>query len=218
MVGQMRTWIPRFELLERLTRLSAGSSFKLDGKLRTLFGAASIIVGMSVSLSSALADVEEVPSQDPIAPDYTQHALPRELVIHLSVDNYGDLTGNDLAAYYSLLNNTFHGAALGEYKADATTNLADKYRQTKTMESFGSVFIPDAVWTLDENIGTYLSNISGGFGSSFGERHDISDSWSIPKLLITYNQDIVQDALHLSSSQFQVASCLETISLDYCNE
>ena len=82
MVGQMRTLIPRFGLLELLAHLSAGSCFELSGKVRTLFGAASIIVAMSVSLSSALADIEEATSQDPVAPDYTQHALPRESMIH----------------------------------------------------------------------------------------------------------------------------------------
>ena len=49
MVGQMRTSIPRFGLLELLAHLSAGSCFELSGKVRTLFGAASIIAGMSVS-------------------------------------------------------------------------------------------------------------------------------------------------------------------------
>ena len=93
MVGQMRTWIPRFGLLELLAHLSAGSCFELNGKVRTLFGAASIIVGMSVSLSSALADIEEATSQDPLAPDYTQHALPRESMIHFLMDNYDGLTG-----------------------------------------------------------------------------------------------------------------------------
>ena len=67
---------------------------------------------------------------------------------------------------------------------------------------------------LDENIGTYLSNISSGFGSSFGDSHDINESWLMPRLVTIYSQDIGQDILH---SQFQVASCLETSSLDYCN-
>ena len=172
MVGQMRTLIPRFDLLELLAHLSAGSCFELNGKVRTLFGAASIIVAMSVSLSSALADIEEATSQDPVAPDYTQHALPRESMIHF-LDNYDGLTGNAPATYYSISNNTY-----GQYKADTTTSLVDKYPQTNTMEGFGNVFIPDAVWTLDENTETYLSNISGGLGASFGDRHDIAYSWS----------------------------------------
>ena len=144
-MGQMRTWIPRFDLLELLAHLSAGSYFELNGKVRTLFGAASIIVGMSVSLSSALADIEEATSQDPAAPDYTQHALPRELMIHFP-DNYDDLTGGAPTAYYSILNDTYYGVGPGQYTADTTTSLGDKYRQTNTMDSAGNVFIPDAVW------------------------------------------------------------------------
>ena len=213
MVGQMRTLIPQFDLLELLAHLSAGSCFELNGKVRTLFGAASIIVAMSVSLSSALADIEEATSQDPVAPDYTQHALPRESMIHFLMDNYDGLTGNAPATYYSISNNTY-----GQYKADTTTSLVDKYPQTNTMEGFGNVFIPDAVWTLDENTETYLSNISGGLGASFGDRHVIDDSWFVSTILTTYNQDIVQATLHLSSSQFQVESCMETSSLDYCKE
>ena len=92
MVGQMRTLIPRFDLLELLAHLSAGSCFELNGKVRTLFGAASIIVAMSVSLSSALADIEEATSQDPVAPDYTQQALSHESKIHF-LDDYDGLTG-----------------------------------------------------------------------------------------------------------------------------
>ena len=214
MVGQMRTWIPQFDLLELLAHLSAGSCFELNGRVRTLFGAASIIVGMSVSLSSALADIEEATSQDPLAPDYTQHALPRESMIHFP-DNYDDLTGDAPTAYYSILNDTYYGVGLGQYKVDTTTNLADRYPQTNTMEGFGNVTIPDAVWTLDENIGTYLSNISGGFGSSFDGRHDINESWLVSGLFTIYSHGIGQDILH---SQIQVASCLETSSLDYCNQ
>ena len=215
MVGQMRTWIPRFGLLELLAHLSAGSCFELSGKVRTLFGAASIIAGMSVS--SALADIEEATSQDSVAPDYTQHALPRESMIHFLMDSYDGLTGGVPAAYYSISNNTYYDVGPGQYKADTTTSLGDRYPQTNTMEGFGNVSIPDAVWTLDENIGTYLSNISGGFGSSIDGRRDIPYSWSYFRFLTIYNQDIAQDTLHLSSSQFQVASCMETISLDYCD-
>ena len=214
----MRTWIRRLDL-ELLARLSVGrSSFRLDGKSRTLFGATSIIVGMSFSLSSALANVEEAPSQDPIASDYTHHALPAESIKRLVIDNYGGLTGSDLAAHYSLLNNTSYGPALEEYKADASTNLADNYRQTNTMESFGSVYIPDAVWTLDGSTGTYLYNVSNWVGSQLDARYDITDSWSSIALWTAYNPNISSDQFNISSSKFQISGCPETNSLDNCEE
>jgi hypothetical protein len=138
-------------------------------------------------LSSALADIEETTSQDPVAPDYTQHALPRESTIHFLVDNYDGLKGDGATAYYG--------------------------------ESVGSVFIPDAVWNIDGSISTvtYLYNISDWPSLSLSNHYDTSRSWSLFSLSTTGNQDIVPDSLNLSSSQFQVASCLETISLGYCN-
>ena len=44
----------------------------------------------------------------------------------------------------------------------------------------------------------------------------LMNSWSVSTILTTYNQDIVQATLSLSSSQFQVVSCLETSSFEYC--
>ena len=159
-------------MLELLPHHSAGSFFELNRKVRTLFGVAGIIVGISISLSSALAEIEEATSQDAAVPDYYQPALPLQTaMIHFLVNNADALTEENLAEYYALLHNSYFSPDYGQYNADMTTRRDDNSGQKKNMDSFGGVFIPETVWTLDVSTGVHLDNIYGEFGSVLSGRH-----------------------------------------------
>jgi hypothetical protein len=222
MIGQTDTCIPRSGVLGARLRSSVGSISKLIAKA----GLASIVLGISVSLSSAFADINEATSKDDVtAPNYIREVLPRELVVHFLSVNYDDLTEENLTWYYRFLNNDFYDPQSGPKYSKAATSHGDKVGQRKDIDGFDDVFAPEAVWSLDVSTGAHLEHNSGEVGSELdialsGYRmatrlraREIFDPWT------NDNPDGDSDIPLVSPSQLQVASCngfAERPTLDRC--
>jgi len=203
MISQMHTWIPRPNLFEMLPRLSAGLFFERTGSVRTSFRVIVFIACVSVSLSSALAEIEEATGQDAVVPDDILTAPPWESIRLLSVNNYGAFTGDD-----------------------AIDSHVDKFSQTKNLNSLSDLFAPDAVWSLDVSTGAHLDHESSGFGSELDmappDDRKINGWWTKESVgfWTGMSADIASDELLSSAQQLQVASCggnVEHRDLDYCS-
>ena len=108
MIGQTHACIQRSDLLEALPRHCGGSS--LIRNARRIFGATFIVLGVSASLSPALAAInEERSNTDAGAFEYIHDTFQKKLVIHFLVDDYDGLTEDNLAAEYKFLENDFYG-------------------------------------------------------------------------------------------------------------
>jgi hypothetical protein len=226
MVGQTHTSIPlripRRRLLGLLRRLSAASPLKLTCYAPT-FRVVGIVVGIAVSSSSTLAEVEEAGSQDGIS-DYS---APGSTLIDQSLANNYDNIIVRFGGYYSVFSTGYSENEFMKFDTNSksTSTNPDKPGSPEKLDSFGGAFIPEAVWSLDVSSGAHLEDISSEFGSEFdttlGGDHKylwmeaIFGSWT------TNNADKYSETLPLLSSQLQVASCggnaSERIDLDYCN-
>jgi len=205
MVGQTRIRIRRPALLRLLRRLSTSSPFELMCGTRTFFRVIGVAVGIGVSSSSTLAEVEEAVSQDGSKSDYSDSALSHNLIVNLLVNNIEN--------------------QLDEYSTKP--NILNSGTDLILHNSFGDVFIPAAVWGLDVSAGAHLDRGSSEIGSesdaALGGRQKNADFWTavVPNLLIDNNTDMTSDVSQFLPLSLQVASCggnaVEHGDLDYCN-
>lgn len=224
MIGQMHACIPRSDLLEALPRHGVGSS--LIRKLRRIFGATFIVLGVSVSVLPALAEINEDPSNTGTGVSaYIHDILPQKLAIHFLVDDYDGLTESNLADEYKFLENDFYGLDSGQKYSGATTSGHSKLGRGKDIGGFGELFAPETVWSLDVSTGAHLEHNRGEFGSGL----DIAPvsyraairPWSMEVFdpWVSENSGGGSDGLLVSPPQFQVASCsgaAERRDLDRC--
>jgi hypothetical protein len=220
-VGQTHIRIPRLNLFELLRRRRAGSPLESICELRALFCIVGIVVGLSGSPSSTLAEAEEATSQDGFASDYAQSALSQDSIVNFLGNSYDSIT-NQFDNKRSPFNYTYNEGGFHEYKATTTTG-SDHFRSSPNLDG---VFIPDAVWSLDVSTGVHLDHLSSDFGSDLGMA--LGSGWRTPDvwtravlgLWADNNTEGHSDAILLSPIQFQVASCggasAEHPDLDRC--
>lgn len=214
MVGESNPRIQRLGLLNPPWRLGTGSLFELIGDVRTTFRAVGIAVGISVRLSSASAEIEEVSDQGYIS-NYSESAFTHNFVVNLVVNNDRSITvepGN-------FMDNLLYGD--GRFTS-STTAQRDKSGPSTNQDNFGEALIPEAIWSLDVSTGVHLDRVFGEFGSQIIGYQDLSDWWT--NVIIGSGKDkngnIIFDSPALPP-QFQVASChdkaIERSNPEYCN-
>jgi hypothetical protein len=214
MATQTNTRIPRLGSLGLLPRVGASSLFESIGEVRPFFRAVSIVIGISASSPSALADVEEAGSQDESVSDYSQPALPRNMIINLLADSL-----NDVSSHFDKENNHFHllynDKIFLEYNDDDRNVTVNQYRlaPAPNLDYVNDVSIPETVWSLDVSTGAHLDHVSDDFGSEWGitlGKHRPRPDWWPKEILGLWTDesaDKASGALLLSPPQFQVASC-----------
>ena len=205
MVGQGHTAIPRLGILRLPRRRSLGSPFELTGEVSALIRAVGIAIGMSVSLSSASAEIEEVSGQDGPVSDYSRSPLLPDLSINFSENGYVSIPVKSGQGYLA------HGTVY--------SGTGNKQYGTDTIS------IPEVVWSLDVSTGVHLDHVSGELKSQLdtmlGGR--TTEPWvrGIPDFWAEKNPDRSSNHPLLSPVQFQVASCggnsAEGRDLDYCS-
>jgi hypothetical protein len=178
--------------------------------MRTVFRAAGVAAGISISFSSASAEVEEISGQDGSISNYSRSSL-------------GDLGGNFLInndhmaveqseKLFILYNSLYSNDRLD---TNATVR-TDKPDQPASLDNFGEVFIPSYVWSLDT---IHLDPVSGEFGLEVADQQNINNWWAreIIGLLI----DNITDTNSEIPSQFQMISCgdngVENNYTEYCS-
>ena len=224
MVGQTHIMIPRPGFLVLLRHLSGGAPFELMWETRAFFCVVGILVGITVSSSSTLAKVEEAVSQDGLKSDHSDSELPDDLIVNFSTNN------SDNDENYSIINRFNDGIEFTQYNTDnkrSTTSRYDKSGLSKNLDSFGKVFIPEAVWSSEVSTGVDLDRISGQFGTEFdtvfsgGQKNAGLWTKAVPSLWPDNNGDRPSDVLQLSPLQIQVASCggdaAEHSNLEFCH-
>ena len=229
MVGQTHIMIPRPRFLVLLRHLSGGAPFELMCETRAFFCVVGIVVGITVSSSSTLAKVEEAVSEDGLKSDHSDYDLTDGLIVHFLTNN------SDSDEDYSIGNRFNDRIEFRQYNTDngnSTTGRHDTGRHdkpdlSKNLDSFGKVFIPEAVWSSDVSTGVDLDRISGQFGTEFdtvfsgGQKNAGLWTKAVPSLWPDNNGDRPSDVLWLSPLQIQVASCggdaAEHSNLEFCH-
>lgn len=136
---QMHIRIPRLGLFELPRRLSAGSPLQPICELRAFLCIAGIIIGVSGNSSSALAEVEEVSSQDGYASGYSQSTVMGDLTVNL-VGNYDNITAG-VDSSYSVFNNPYDDDEFQQYNT-GNTNTTAGHRGILLKPSDAIVFSP----------------------------------------------------------------------------
>ena len=218
MVGQTHIRVPRLNLFELLRRRRA---IEPTCDMRALFCLVGIVIGISGSLSSALAAVEEATSQDGSASDYAQSALSQDSIVNFWGDSYDSIT-RKFDNNHSPFNVTYNEDKFGHYGTNTTIG-RDRFGSSANLDG---VFIPDAVWSLDVSTGVHLDHISNdsgfGFGIAVGSDPTTPDVWTraVLGLWADNNTQGRSDVVLLSPPQLQVASCggtsAEHPDLDRC--
>jgi hypothetical protein len=229
MVGQAHIRIPRPGLLGLLRHLNAGSPFELMCEARTFFRLGGIVVGLAIgsSSTSTLAEVEEAARQDEFISDYSGSAPTYNVIVNSIVNNYYNIT-NQVDEYPTPANIFNNGTEFIQYNTEnASAGRGNNSDLSKNVNSFGDVFVPEAVWSLDVSTGVHLDHLSGEFGSEFGTtlggRIKNADFWTraIPSLWTDKNAGITSDVPPFLPLQLQVASCggnsAEHSDLDLCS-
>ena len=184
MVGQAHIRISRPGLLGLLWHLNAGSPFELMCETRTFFRVVGIVVGIAIgsSSTSTLAEVEEAASHDEFKSDYSGYSPTYNVIVNSIVNNYYNVTNqfDEYPAHVSVFNNS---TEFIQYNAEKVSTGRDGNSYlSKNLNSFGDVFVPEAVWSLDVSTGVHLDHLSGEFGSEFdtalGGRIKNADFWT----------------------------------------
>jgi hypothetical protein len=209
--------------LALLPRLSTGSLFELIGEAHTFFRAVGFAVGISVSLSSASAEIEEAFGQEGHMANYTDDNLTHDLITNFLVNNYDSPTDQQVAneLFYDLLYNGTTSRHAPTDDTNTTTHWDGSGRSTD-LDNFAGASIPEAIWSLDVS----FDRVSGGFGSDsgmvLGGLLKSPDLWT--KEFTGLWTDTTADRTYpvlLSLSQFQVASCgggsSERKDMEHCN-
>jgi hypothetical protein len=190
--GQIRAGVSQLRVLERLPHLSSNSRAELIGKMRAFFGIVGVFVGVYAYSTSAMAEGEEVSSQDESAYGYEIPIILRGLInntIEMEDDNSSDLSNTD---YYHINNVHIPDTV---WSLDVSTGV----HLDRISGGSGSA--------------TY---------AVFGGRLERTDFWSRAILgLWNHNITSPGPNLLITPTLFQVASCggssAEHSNLDYCD-
>jgi hypothetical protein len=218
MVGRRHTGIPRLGLLRPPGPLGARSLFELIGKLRTFFRAAGVAAGLSASLSSPNAEIEEVSGQDRSISHYSGSASTDNLIINFEANNYIIFArqSDKLYSPYSALHS-------GDEFDISTARHRDKSSgQPTKLDNFGEIVIPATTWSLDISTNQF-DGVSDEFGSEIGIKQN-TKIWRTRELIGLWtdnNADVLLDTLQGLLQQFIAPSCdgrsPENIDLADCN-
>lgn len=219
------TEVPR--LVPRRSIPSSGKNSRSEGvgKVRALLGLVSLLTGIYVYSSSAVAEVEEDTDQGENKSSFVSATLSHALTIDFLINNYDNITIEDVAKYLLILNDP--SSAAGSVHPESGTFPGSHYKFVYPAGSneADSPLIPTAVWSLDTSTGVHLDHMSPGLGSEtytvFAGRRQSPFFWSKGHPgLWTDNPDGGDPQLLITPQNFQVANCggnsAEHSNLDYC--
>ena len=221
----MRARISRLMSLEPVPQCRVGSRFEpLGNKARGFFGIVGLFIGIYAHSPCALAAVEEDASQDQSEYDYRIPTLSRELMTNLLINNYDNITNEDIDKYLSILDGSGSESQAARHSTDTYVGSHYKFIYSTNPNGSGDSLIPEAVWSFDVSTGTHLDRIPGELGSDinavFGNRIESIKLWTEENLNLWNDTDIYVVPL-VTSLHFQVANCggnsAEHSNLDYCN-
>ena len=211
-------------LPELLPHPGEGALFQLLCKPRVYLWITGIIVGMCVTLPSALAEIEAAPNQDETAGEYIQSIVRHRSVIRLVISGFNefadDITGE---YYYPALNNTNQDGE--STQSNANTATSSDYRFGPT-DRFGDALAPESVWSLDVSTGIHVDQLSKESAPQLeaviGGRQTGIGLWTrdIAGYFLDDDNNVSLKIFLSSALQLQVASCgnfAEYRNLDYCD-
>jgi hypothetical protein len=228
----MRMWTCSLKVRPRMSQESlprSGESSRPErlDKRRAFLGLVSLLIGIYVYSSSAVANVEENADQDESNNNFLPPTLSQELTTDFLINNYDDITGEDVAKYLSSIDDYSNFAKSGHHELGVPAGSHHKSAYPTGPNDSDAALIPAAVWSLDSSTGIHLDHMSPALGSEMNTGRSYQSKshshWSKKDLDPWSNDpDGANRDLVTTPQVFQVANCgdvsAEHSNLDFCSD
>jgi hypothetical protein len=228
----MRMWACSHNVRPLISQESlptSGESSRPEGldKRRAFLGLASLLIGIHLYSSCALANVEENADQDESNNTFLLSTLSRQLTTNFLINNYDNITADDVAKYLLNIDDYSNAAKSRDHEPGVPAGSHRKSAHPTGPNDSDAALIPAAVWSLDSSTGIHLDHMSPALGSEmYTDRSHQSKShffWSRNNLDPWSNDpDGANPDLVTTPQVLQVANCgdmsAEHSDLDFCSD